>query len=84
MTVDQTLDIMYRAAVNIQAPDIGDRSELEAAVNNGEMESSKIVEFFNEFGRLYAESLELEAAIARQAEADAVFNEALKAAHDAA
>lgn len=80
MNTQQMIDLMYRAAVNVRAPDIGSRDELEALVNSGDVEGKTLVEFFNEFGRLYAESLELEVAIKAQAEADATFNEALRIA----
>lgn len=79
MNIEQTIDLMYRAGVNIGAPDIGNRQDFEKLVYSGDIDATTMVAFVSEVCRLHAEMVELEAAIGKQAEADAIFNATIEA-----
>jgi len=54
---DQLIDMLYKSAVAVAVPEIGNRSDIEEALFDDPALESKIVEFFNEFGRAYAATL---------------------------
>lgn len=54
---DKVLDLMFQAAENVGAPDIGNREDMEKDIADGDLEAGTIVSFFMEFGRLYAITL---------------------------
>jgi hypothetical protein len=81
MEFDALLKMVYCAGVNTGVPDFGNREEFESDIRDGTINIDEFAAFFNEFGRLYADARELDDILAKQADADAIFNEALRAAH---
>lgn len=51
---EKVLSLVWQAALNVDAPNIGNRQELEEDLLAGDEESSKIVLFFLEYGRLFS------------------------------